>query len=168
MEKNKLDKNIEANLFSANTAIVITALNTLKEKGNSKYLPLLFDLLNSNPETEVENEITFILENLKIKDAVPVLTEALQNPRYMNIRKKLTTACWENGLDYRKYLSVFVDLIINEDWETGFEAFTVIENMENYPELEITDIAKEKIIEALKHADEQKKYLLHEILSLIR
>lgn len=168
MEKNKLDKNIEANLFSANTATVIMALNTLKEKGNSKYLPLLFDLLNSNPETEVENEITFILENLKIKDAVPVLTEALQNPRYMNIRKKLTTACWENGLDYRKYLSVFVDLIINEDWETGFEAFTVIENMENYPELEITYIAKEKIIEALKHADEQKKYLLNEILSLIR
>jgi hypothetical protein len=130
MEKKKLNKNIEANLFSANTETVIATLNTLKEKGNNAYLPLLFDLLNSNPEDEIEQEIIFILYNLKIKDAVPVMVEALQNPKYLPIRKKLTAACWENGLDYKNYLPVFVDLVINEDWETGFEAFTVIENME--------------------------------------
>jgi hypothetical protein len=39
MEKKKLDKNIEANLFSGNTPTVITALTTLKDKGNSGYLP---------------------------------------------------------------------------------------------------------------------------------
>lgn len=168
MEKKKLDKNIEANLFSANTTTAIATLNTLKEKGNNGYLPLLFDLLNSNPENEIEQEIIFILYNLKIKDAVPVLVEALQNPKYLPIRKKLTAACWENGLDYKNYLPVFVDLVINEDWETGFEAFTVIENMENYPEQEIVDIATEKIRQGLKNANDQKKYFLHEILTLIR
>ena len=168
MEKKKLDKNIEANLFSANMAKVIAALNTLKEKGNIGYLPLLFDLLNSNPETEIENEITFLLENLKIEDAVPVIIEAIQNPGYANIRKKIIVACWENGLDYSKYFQVFVDLVIHEEWETGFEAFTVIENIENIPDKEITDIARDKIHEALKDAGEQKKYLLHEILTLIR
>ena len=168
MEQKKLDKNIEANLFSANTATVITALNTLKEKGNNAYLPLLFDLLNSNPEAEIEQEIIFILYNLKIKDAVPVLVEALQNSKYLPIRKKITSACWENGLDYRNYLPVFVDLVINEDWETGFEAFTVIENMENISNREMADIAKEKIHKALKEAGEQKQYLLHEILKIIR
>jgi hypothetical protein len=168
MEKKKLDKNIEANLFSGNTATVISALTTLKEKGNSGYLPLLFDLLNSNPEAEIEKEIIFILYNLKIKEAVPVLAEALQNKKYLPIRKKLTTACWENGLDYKNYLPVFVDMVINEDWETGFEAFTVIENMESYPEREILDAQMEKIREALKNAVEQKKYFLHEMLTLIR
>jgi hypothetical protein len=49
-------------------------------------------------------------------------------------QEKITTACWENGLDYKNYFPVFVDIVINEDWETGFEAFTVIENMENYPD----------------------------------
>ncbi|MCA1760152.1 MAG: hypothetical protein LC658_10320 [Bacteroidales bacterium] len=168
MEKKKLDKNIEANLFSANTATVIATLNTLKEKGNNAYLPLLFDLLNSNPEAEIEQEIIFILYNLKIKDAVPVLVEAIQNPKYLPIRKKLTAACWENGLDYKNYLPVFVDLVVNEDWETGFEAFTVIENMENYPEQEIVEIATDKIHQGLNRANEQKKYFLHEILTLIR
>lgn len=168
MESKKPDKSIQANLFSANTAVVISALNTLKEKGNSAYLPLLFDLLNSNPEETIENEILFILENLKMKDAVPYITEALQNEKYLPIRKKLTTACWENGLDYSNYLPVFVDLVINEKWETSFEAFTVIDNMEFFPEQGIINLAKEKIHTALNEADEQKKYLLHEILTLIR
>lgn len=168
MEKKKLDKNIEANLFSANTATVIATLNTLKEKGNNAYLPLLFDLLNSNPEPEIEQEIIFILYNLKIKDAVPVMVEALQNQKYLPIRKKLTAACWENGLDYKNYLPVFVDLVINEDWETGFEAFTVIENMESFPEQEVIDITTEKIYRGLNEANEKQKYFLHEILTLIR
>lgn len=168
MESKKPDKNIQANLFSANTEVVISALNTLKEKGTSAYLPLLFDLLNSNPEAAVEKEILFILENLKMKDAVPFIAEALQNQKYLPIRKKLTTACWENGLDFKEYLPVFVDLVISADWETSFEAFTVIENMENYPEEEILEISRNKIFDALKNADEQKKYFLHEILTLIR
>jgi hypothetical protein len=168
MEQKKLDKKIEANLFSANTATVISTLETLKERGNNAYLPLLFDLLNSKPEPEIEKEIVFILYNLKTKDAAPILVEAIQNPKYLPIRKELTAACWENGLDYKNYLPVFVDLIINDDWETGFEAFTVIENMENYPEQDIIDIATEKIHLGLDKANEKQKYFLHEILTLIR
>lgn len=168
MGQKKLDKTIEANLFSANTTTVVSTLNTLKERGNTAYLPLLFDLLNSNPEPEIEKEIIFILYNLKTKEAAPVLVEALQNQKYMPIRKKLVAACWENGLDYKNYLPVFVALVVNEDWDTGFEAFTVIENMENYPNQEIIDLATEKIHQGLKTANEQKKYFLHEILTLIR
>lgn len=168
MKNKKLNKNLETNLFSANTATVLSALNTLKEKGNNDYLPLLFDLLNSKPEAEIEKEIIFILYNLKTKEAVPVLAEALQNPKYLPIRKKLTAACWENGLDFKNYLPVFIDLVIHEDWETGFEAFTVIENMKSYPEEKKLDSSIEKIRKELKNADEQKKYFLHEILVLIR
>jgi hypothetical protein len=168
MQKNLTDNALKAKLFSADTTLIVEALNTLKDKGNTAYLPLLFELLNTNPEAEVDKEIIFILYNLKIKDAVPVLVEAIQNPKYLPIRKKLTAACWQNGLDYSQFLPVFVDLVINEDWETGFEAFTVIENMENFPDKEITGIAKDKIHKALKDAGDQKKYFLHEILSLIR
>ncbi len=167
MQKDKLDKNIEANLFSADTGTVVSTLNTLKEHGNVEYLPLLFDLLKSNPEKEVEQEITTILGGLKMSDAVPVLTDALRNPAYLPIRKKLTTACWQNGLDYKDYLPLFVELVINEDWETGFEAFTVIENMKSYPDEKIKKESANKIHEALKDADEQKKYFLHEILTFI-
>ncbi|RIH65869.1 hypothetical protein D1164_06265 [Mariniphaga sediminis] len=168
MQSNKPDKNIKAKLFSADTATVVSALNSLKEEGNVSYLPILFDLLNSNPETEIEKEIIYILSNLKIKEAAPVMVEALQAPGYDSIRKKLTTACWQNGLDYKEFFPVFVDLVIQEDWETGFEAFTVIENMETFPGREVLDPVVDEIHKALKDAGEQKRYFLHEILVLIR
>ncbi len=74
---------------------------------------------------------------------------------------------WQNGLDFKNHLPLFADLMIEGDWETAFEAFTVIENMENLPEQKIIDVAAGKIREALKSADDQKKYFLTESLSLI-
>jgi hypothetical protein len=168
MTNRKLDKQLESDLFSAKSETVISALKTLKEKGNVHYLPLLFDLLKSSPEENIEEEIKKILGNLKVREAAPVLVEALQQQKYIGIRKPLTTACWQNGLDFKDHLGVFVDLVIEEDFETGFEAFTVIESMEKYPEGEVITEVTDQIYEALKSADEQKKYFLHEILHMIR
>ncbi len=167
MISRKTDKNLETRLLSGRNVTVVSALDEVKAKGNVAYLPLLFGLLNSNPDEQVEKEILNILGTLKIQEAVTVLTEALQLTEYKSIRKKLTTACWQNGLDYKDYLPVFVDLIINEDWETGFEAFTVIENLENFPEQEIIDLSVSRIENALSNASDKKKYFLQEILVLI-
>lgn len=168
MTTKKTDKKLEADLFSANAETVTRALNTLKAEGNIHYLPLLFDVLNSGPEKKVETEITEILGTLKVKDATPVMVNALKEKKYKPIRKKLLTACWQNGLDYKNHLQVFVDLVIEEDWETGFEAFTVIDNMGKLPGQEITGPAVDKAMKALKYAGEQKKYFLHEIVAMLR
>jgi len=93
------------------------------------------------------------------------LAEALESPVYMPVRKKLATACWQNGLDYKEYLMVFVKLIIQEEWQTGFEAFTVIENMKHYPEKDIRTQAVEYIKASLKDATGKKLYLLQELLA---
>ncbi|HZH73631.1 MAG TPA: HEAT repeat domain-containing protein [Mariniphaga sp.] len=167
MKQLKTDKELEARLLSARTVTVLSALNEIKERGNAAYLPLLFSLLNSNPEPEVEKELTNILGTLKIKDAIPFLTDALLDPKFKPIRKELIIACWQNGLDYRSYLPLFIDIIINEDWETGFEAFTVIENMESFPDQQLVDLSVEKINSALPQTTDRKKYLLQEILLLI-
>jgi hypothetical protein len=127
----------------------------------------LLELLSANPDEQVEKEITDILNNLKVQKAVPVLVEALLNPEYYSIRKKIITACWQNGLNYKNQLPIFVDLVIQEEWETGFEAFTVIENMEEYPDKEILDLAVRKIHDALPDTEGKKKYFLQEILILI-
>lgn len=167
MQENKSELKIREELFSAHTTQVVEALNKIKGIGNVTYLPLLFEILLNKPEKEVEKEILFILNNLKAKEAVPVLTQALKNPDYLPIRKKLTCACWQNGLNFKNSLPLFIDLVIQEDWETGFEALTVIENMNEYPEQVVVDLEKEKITQALNAVSEQKKYFLQEILKLI-
>lgn len=168
MSNRKLDKKLESDLFSARPETVISALKSLNERGNINYLPLLFDLLNSGPEENIEKEIKIILGSLKLREAAPLLVEALQESKYKTIRKSIVTACWQNGLDFKNHLSVFVDLVIEEDFATGFEAFTVIESMEEYPKGDVITEVTDRIHQSLENADEQKKYFLHEILTLVR
>jgi len=168
MNIQKIDEQIKRNLFSAKTDVVISALESIQKKGNKLYLPILFDLLNSSPEPEIETEIKHLLETVKDKESVNSFLRAIEDDKYKPIRKDLLTACWQNGLDFSTFVPVFIDLIIREDWEIAFEAFTVIDNLEFLPNQEIIKIAVGKIKEALPFANDQKTYFLSEILAKLK
>jgi len=164
MEKQKIDQRIQKNLFSPNTEVVISAINEIKERGNRLYIPLLLELLNTMPENEVEKEICNVLGSVKEKDSVNSFIRAIEDEKFNKIRKLIITACWQNGLDFSTFLPVFIDQVISEEWETAFEAFTVIDNLEYLPSDAIIRVSVEKINQALGNANEQKKYFLKEIL----
>lgn len=168
MKKEKIDDQIKKNLFSVNTEIVISAIETIRKKGNKLYLPILFDLLNSSPEAEIELEIKNLLGTVKDKESVNSFIRAIEDERYKSIRKSILIACWQNGLDFSTFLPVFVDLVISEEWEVAFEAFTIIDNLEYLPGKGIIEISEDKIHKAIPSASEQTKYFLHEILVKIR
>ncbi len=164
MKQEKIDEQIKKNLFSANTNVVISAIEAIQNKGNKLYIPILFDLLNSSPEPEIETEIKNLLGTVKDKDTINAFMRAVEDDRYKPIRKSILTACWQNGLDFSTFLPVFIDLVINEDWEIAFEAFTVIDNLEYLPSEEIIENSVIRINNALARANEQKSYFLNEIL----
>lgn len=166
MNKAKIDQTIKTQLFSADKDKVLTALQKLKAAGNKGYLPILFELMVAGCETEVENEIKKLLGTVKDKETIPVFVHALQEEHFKPIRKEVATICWQNGLDFSNNIEVFVDLVINENWETAFEAFTVIDNLEHFPSPEIMKPIKLKIAGALKLADEKKAYMLEELLKI--
>jgi len=164
MNQGKIDEQIKKNLFSTDTGVVISALESIQRKGNKLYLPILFDLLNASPEHEIETEIKNLLGTVKDKESVNSFLRAIEDDKYKSIRKEILTACWQNGLDFSTFLPVFINLIIHEDWETAFEAFTVIDNLEYLPSDEIIKISIAKINEALPFTNDQNKYFLSEIL----
>lgn len=166
MKQPKINAAIREKLFSSNTATVVAAIQSLKESGNKEYLPILFELLMAQPEESVQEEILKLLGSVKDKETIPVFIEALQNQKYTSIRKAITTVCWQNGMDFSMYFEVFTDLIINEEWDVAFEAFTVIENLEHFPPPEEMKGIKLKIAGALKSANEQKQYFLEELLKM--
>lgn len=167
MNQPKINSAIKNKLFSAKTEEVLWALNTLKDKGNKEYLPILFELLLSKPESEIEKEISKLLGTVKDKDTISVFIEALKEEKFKPIRKEILTTCWQNGLDFSSHINVFVDLIINDEWAVAFEAFTVIENLKHFPPAEEFKETKLKIARALKSANEQKVYFLEEILRMV-
>ena len=164
MKQEKIDEQIRTKLFSSDTNVVVSAIETIERKGNKLYLPMIFDLLNSFPEPEIETEIKNLLGTVKDKEVINSFMRAIENEKYKPIRKTILTACWQNGLDFSTFLPVFVDLIIKEEWEVAFEAFTVVDNLEFLPNNEIIKIAVDKINVALPVATEQNKYFLSEIL----
>jgi hypothetical protein len=164
MSTEKIDEQLKKNLFSAKTEVVISAIEAIQKKGNKLYLPVLFDLLNSSPELEIETEIKNLLGTIKDKTSVNSFMRAIEDDKYKRIRKLILTACWQNGLDFSTFLPVFIDLVIYEEWETAFEAFTVIDNLEFLPGAEIINSSITKINAAMPNVTDQQKYFLNEIL----
>lgn len=166
MKQPKINAALRDKLFSPESEIVISAIRLLEEQGNRNYLPILFELLVAHSEKKVRVEILKLLGNIKDKESVEIFTEALKTPKFAPIRKEIATACWQTGMDFSAHLDIFADLVINENWETAFEAFTVIENTEEFPPQEQLKDLKLKVAGALKTADEQKQYFLEEILRM--
>lgn len=166
MQKAKIDEEIQNRLFSVTEETALSAIQSIKESGNKLYLPVIFDLLATQPTQLIEKEALNLLATIKDKETVPVLVAALKDDKYKTIRKNLVAACWQNGLDFSLHMEVFIDLIIDEDWDTAFEAFTVIENFEHFPPEEQYEKLKLKMAGALRKVNEQKQYFLEEILKM--
>ena len=167
MNQEKIDSRIRDDLFSAHTDTALKALEQIRTKGNKLYLPLLFDLLASTPEDELQAEILRVLGSVKQPDAVDVFAEALASEKYKLIRKQLLVACWQNGLDFKEQLPLLVDFVINEEWETGFEAFTIIDSLKELPSQNIRNNVSDKISDVLDKTEGNKRYFLKEILIII-
>jgi len=95
------------------------------------------------------------------------MIEAIRNPKYTPILKELVSSCWENGLDFSKYLSVFVDLLIKYDLIIAFEAYTVIMNNEHRIDPEIIDLEIERLEKALPTISEQKRPLILDVIDFL-
>lgn len=163
----KIDSTIKENLFSADETTVLAAIEKISKIGNKLYIPILFDLLKSEPEKAVEDAIKKLFATVKDKDTTETFISVFKDEKYKSIWKAVLTTCWQNGLDFSAYTVTFVELVINEDWEIAFEAFTIIDNMEFLPDQKIIEETRQIISTALENANEQKTYFLQEILTKI-
>ncbi len=163
----KLNSETLSNLQSNNSELVTETINELSESGNSAYIPILIELLHSTDNQEIKKRITRLLSELKHSDAIPLIIEAIQNKQYANELQYLVSACWENGMDYSSHLSLFIDLVIENDFMVAFEAHTVITNMTGKISKAICDTETRKIKEAILVAPEDKKQLLMDLLDFL-
>ncbi len=154
-------------LNSDNTDTAVHAIAELKEKGNVNYIPVLVELLHTSNSPEVKSQVRMLFAEIKQSDAIPLLIQAIENKKYANELQPLVSACWENGLDYSMHLSLFIDLVIDQELLIAFEAYTVITNMSGRISKEILEKESRKLKEAMLQTTEQKKELMHDLLHFL-
>ncbi len=161
------DKEIIKQLQSGNEKTILSVVENLMSSGKAGYLPYLIELAHATRFDNVKSQIFRLLNQLKHKKAATYLADAIRNEQYLSIRKELVEACWQNGLDYTRYFSLFTDLMIHESEEISFEAFTVIENMGHMPENNLIRKETAKIKSHLHETKGRKRYVLDETLNMM-
>ena len=152
---------------TANQELIDHALDEIKGKGDHTYITPLIELLHQNLPWEIREKIFLIFVDLKNEDSVDQLVNDLKVEKDLNILERLVAACWQNGLNFSKHLAYFVELVINEEFQIAFEAFTVVENMYGKIEGDTEVRLMDKITASLPDAEENKKHLLRGLLDII-
>ena len=154
-------------LQSEDSLRVIETLEDLKVSGKASDVPMLIELLHMTQNAEIKSKINSLFANLKEREAVPHIIEAIQNQKYAPERKELLACCWENGLDYSNYLTLFVDLLIKSDFIIAFEAYTVIVNMTESIDQRKIDAEIERLEQAIQGTIDQKVELMREVVDFL-
>ncbi|PCH71168.1 MAG: hypothetical protein COC06_01935 [Bacteroidales bacterium] len=167
ISKKDLHNAIITGLNSTDNKVVLDSINQLRKDGKTEDITLLLDLMISNSNTEIQSSIHKFLADLKNQDSDKIILEAIANEKYITIKKILVSICWEASVDFSKYITTFVDLLIESDFETSFEAFTVIENLTEKISEESKPVEMKKLKDAIPEVSPEKKGMLHETIHII-
>ena len=165
--RKKVEPTLVSRLHSGNETMILETIDQLRTVGNPEYIPHLIEILHCSDKETVKKSILQLLGELKDSNARSYLIEAIGNNEYTSIRRELISCCWQSSLDFSGYLPFFVDLVIDNEFEIAFEAFTVIENMELPREMEGSSVLISKTDKALEIRSGSKSYLLHELRAIL-
>ncbi len=106
---------------------VLNKLNSIKDAGNVKNIDFLFaSLLSSNKD--VFNLSFNIIIDIKDNNFKSIIFNFISNDKYSSIKKDIVSICWQSSISFCSEISLFFDILINDDIEIAIEALSVIEN----------------------------------------
>lgn len=118
------------------TIILGNETGSKKDGENADFITVLV-----SPKTSRE-EKDEALKALKENKAQAFMLSAISKTKKPEHKAAIIAACWETGLNFSKDYLFFIDLICDENFHVSFEAFTVIQEIEN-------EISKEILTKAL-------------------
>lgn len=154
-------------LFHVENEVVLNAVKKIHNSGNVELLYPLLQLIKRTSNPKVERKSKAVFFDLKTNDATAFVVESIKAEDDISIKQFLVTACWNNSLDYSAHLDLFIDLFLNEIFEIAFDAYTVIENMIGFPDLEIIKIQIDKLKSKASTIESSKKQLLVDLVNLL-
>lgn len=163
----KKDRKILERLQSDNIRIVKDTIDEISKKDEIKYLDDIFGLYHSDQDLEIKKSIHELIKNMKSSGTTAQIIGLINSMNRTEDMNMLIAACWQSTLDFSHYLHDFVNYIINGDYETILESFTVIENSVKQIDTETADKEIERLKTHMHQSGQDKKNLIVEIIKLL-
>lgn len=148
----------------------IQDLNQLLELKNELLNMLLYKLREENNPIFREKLLFFIIENFKGKNVLKKLVELIKSKKYITHEAILVYACGEYSLEECKlYMEFWVDLLIDREYHTAFNAVHIIQNLPEPFDYDDTFLnkLKDKLKKALSFPNSNsKKNLIEDVIEL--
>ena len=126
---NKLSSNtIIKKLQSSNTNDILEGINDIRLQGSPEHLPPLCLILRRSVQPDIKNAIIKLLDELKDQKATHQMIELIRSEKSVTVKRILVASCWKSGLDYSALLEPFFEIFVQDDFETAFEAYTIIDS----------------------------------------
>jgi hypothetical protein len=165
--KDKKDKILIEKLTSENNNLVLDAISSIKEQGSVLFLPFLIELYKTTKFQDIKIELFNLFIDLKDKNAVQFIIDAIKNTEYYKIKKDLLSICWQSSLLFHEYIELFIDIFVKDDFEIAFEAFTIIEWMDLLVNKETINNQISYLIKNKESVSEQKQILFNELIKTL-
>lgn len=124
-------------------------------------IELLCDERNKGSQTQVFDFLK------REKKAVDLLMTAISEAK--GDKKKLVATCWEADIDCDRYLTLFTDIVLNDELTIAMEALTTIENMRGHsPQPEIASLLAKAMERYPKEAGTPKGQLINDLIEVLR
>ncbi len=127
LEENAVLKELQNIFLSDNEENIHDAISYIHENCSMKMVPLLFDLLRSNKNKTIQNDVFNCLMDAKDAQAVPLFIDALHDEQLKTEKKHLLSTIWQANLDFSQHIDVFMEILLHDSYENALEAFTIIE-----------------------------------------
>lgn len=164
LSENAAIKEIKEVFASDNESLIHDTISYIHENGSTKMLPLLFELLEHTNSESIKQDIFNCLADAKDVNSIPFFIDALNNQDLKNYKGKILSVMWQANIDFSAHTNLFTDILINDNYETAIEAFTILEvcasNLSEFEKKELTS----KISTAISHEKSEKLALLQEAI----
>lgn len=125
----KIKTQLLTTLQGTDKNLQLKAIADAYDYGDAAIVKALFELLKTTTDEEILDASFEFLFQVKDPLCAPVYAEYMLLTKG-ELRKEIIAACWQSGMDFKNYIPHFVTMAIVTDFETAFEAITVIENQE--------------------------------------
>lgn len=160
-----MEQNI-SDLLSEDKEVIRNAAERIKNEGDLKIVPALFDILQQPTITHTtETAVAEILADIRDTSFIKVLQDAIidskERPEY---QAKLVRVCWESAMDFSDLLPLLCEIAINSDFMAAMEATTAIEEQLRFADHDMLHEMKSLIL----NSSQQDSPFAEQILNIVQ